>query len=215
MALRRVLPAVLVGLLVGGCATRGVASGPTTEPGVATWVVIGVAASAAAAVLGLLLVHSDRRRGGVPLVAALLALQAGGVVVGASVLVGLAVRSGQLAGRPADAELASSLVRVSRLDGDGSLALLIVLLVVVLAGLTTLLLGLAARFAAGTDRVERWTVVGVLGAELLATAYAVARVASGDRAVVWMVVALQLPLVVAALVAGWPARAASSAQPTG
>lgn len=206
--------ACLVGaaLLGSGCATRGIGSGPTTEPGASTWFVVGVASLLAAVVLGVLLVRPDRRAqgGGAPVAAAVLSLHAGALVVGTSVLVGLAVRSGQLAGRPLDAEMAVSLVRVSRLDGDGDLFALLVLTLVVLGGLATWLVVLAGRFSLGRDPVERWITVAVLVLELAVVGVAGLQILDGERGIGWTVVALQVPLVGAALADTWPRRTSTS-----
>jgi hypothetical protein len=205
MATRARLTAlVAVAALAGGCATRGLGSAPRTEPGAGTWVLVGLAALLAAAVLGVLLVRPDQRRpGSATFASVLLALHAGGVVVGTAVLVGLAVRSGQLAERPPDAELAVSLVQVGRIDGDGSLFALLVLLLVAVGGLVALLLTLAGRFSTGDDPIERWVAVGLLGLELLVATFAVGLVALGERSVAGLVVAGQAPLLAVALVGSW------------
>jgi hypothetical protein len=215
---RRSAAAVVLGALAsGGCATRELASGPTTEPGAGTWLAVGTAALLAAVVLGVLLVRPDRcaRGRGSRGAAAVLALHTGGLAVGTAVLAGLAVRSGQLADRPPDAEMAVSLVRVGSIDGDGDLFALIVVALVVIGTLLTALVALAGRFSTGDDPVERWMATGVLVLELGVTAYAATLVVLGDRAVGWVVVALQLPIVVGALVAGWPTRSVRRASEAG
>jgi hypothetical protein len=209
---------VALGALVsGGCATRDLSSGPTTEPAAGTWLAVGVAALLAAGVLGVLLVRPDRRAAGhgSRLAVAVLTLHDGGLAVGSAVLVGLAVRSGQLADRPPDAEMAVSLVRVGSIDGDGDLFALLVVALVVIGTLLTALVALAGRFSTGDDPVERWIATGVLVLELGVTAYAATLVVLGDGAVGWLVVALQLPIVVGALVAGWPTRSMRRASEAG
>ena len=95
-----------------------------------------MAAAAAALVLAALIVLPAWRPGGFGFAAGLLALQAGGVAVGGAVIIGAAVRSEQLLDRPADAEQAASLLRLTGLDGgDVGFFRCIVVVTVVLGGL--------------------------------------------------------------------------------
>lgn len=209
MARRSRLLALSVVAVAAGCAERGVASGPETPPTGAAWATVWLAGLLAAGVWGHLLTNTSPRRGPGGVARAVLALQAGAVVVGTAALVGLAVRSGQLADRPADAEVASSLVRVGRIDGDGSLFALVTLVVVVVGALVALILVLAARFVHSPHRGESWAAVAVLIAVVAVTGAGAVLVAGGSRWTPLVVLALQLPLASAALMSAWPSRIAS------
>lgn len=191
--------------LSAGCAERGLASGPVSPPGTATWIAVGVAAVAAALVLAALVVLPHRRSGGSVLAAGLLASQAGATVVGAAVLIGAAVRSGQLVDRPAGAEQAASLLRLTGLDGgDTGFFRLLAVLTVLLGGLLVVVLVLAARFAAETDPRERVIACSVLVLEALLSSVAVVLVVLGDRSLPVVVSAAALPVLVAATMSCWP-----------
>lgn len=173
---------LVLAALTGGCAERHVVSEPSSPPGAGTWVAVWVAAGLAALVIGVLLTLPVwRSSGGARLAAAVLALQTGALVVATAVLIGYAIRSRQLLGRPADAEPEVSLLRISRIDGDEALLALMVVLTAVLGGLATTLTALAARFAASTDPVERSIACTVLALELGAAAYALLRLLLGAR----------------------------------
>ena len=153
---------------LGGCADRGLASGPTSTTSAATWAAVTVATVAVGVVLAALVVLPALRPGGSVLGSWVLGLQAGGVAVASAIIVGAAVRSEQLLDRAADAEQAASILRLTSLDGrDSGFFTLIVLVTVVVGGLLIALLVLAARFAADTDPVERVLAAGLLGVEVL------------------------------------------------
>jgi hypothetical protein len=168
---------------------------------------VWIAGGLAAIVVGLLLtLPAWRRRGGARLAVALLTAQTGAVVVTGVVLVGVAVRSWQLIDRPVDAAPAAGLLRLSRVDGDTAFFALMVLLTVVLAGLVATLTALAARFAAGTDPLERSIASAVLVVEVGGCAYAIVSLLLGAHGWPYVAGALATPLVVVALVACWPRR---------
>lgn len=213
--MRRLRPGVSGGavaallLLSAGCADRGLASGPTSSPGAATWAAVGVAATAAALVVAALLVLPGGRSGGSVFPAGLLAAQAGAVVVGGAVLIGAAVRSGQLVTRPTDAEQAASLLRLTGLDGgDSGFFRLLVVLTVLLGSLLVVVLALAARFAAEVDPLERALACAVLALEAGLSGFALVLVVLGDRSLPVVLAAAALPLPVVAAITCWPRTAA-------
>lgn len=168
------------------------------------WVAVGAAGVITGSVLGGLLtrsvwIASGRRR----LVAGLLALHAGLVAVLGIVATAAAARSWQLIGRPAT-EHASALLQVSRIDGDGSMYALLVLALAFGTLLAVVALTLASRFAAGTDPTERMVACGVLGLEICVSGYAGAHLLTGSHSPVVLLVTLQLPLVMLAMVSCWP-----------
>ena len=192
-------------LLSTGCAHRGLASGPGSPPGAATWAAVWLAALGAAVVAAALVLLPRRPRGGSVLASGLLALEAGAAFVGGAVLLGAAVRSGQLITQVAGAHPATSLLRLSGLDGGRAaffwlmaavLAVLVVLLVVVL--------GLAARSAADADPVDRGLAFGLLVVQSLLCVVALGLVAWGERRLVVVLPAAALPLVIIAAVASRP-----------
>jgi len=192
-------------LVLGGCAEREVVAAPAEPPGTGTWVAVWVAGLLAAALWAL---HLTRpcwpRPAGSRLATAVLALQAGAATVVGAGLVGYALRCWQLVDRPLDEPPATALVRISRIDGDGDLFALFVLAIVLLGGLLVAVLALAARMAAGTDRLERCLVVGLLGVEIAgATTLAVLHVA-GFGGWPFRSGLLALPVLVAAFAAAWP-----------
>ena len=203
--LRQGVPAGGLLLLSAGCANRGLASAPTSSPGTATWVAVGAAAGAAALVLGALIVLPARRPGGSAFGAGLLAVQAGAVVVGGAILLGAALRSEHLVTRPAGAEQAASLLRLTGLDGgDTGFFRLLAVLTVVLGGLLVVVLTLAARCAADVDPVERGMATAVLAVEVVVCGLAAALVVLGERSLPYTLTAAALPLLVAAVVTVWP-----------
>jgi hypothetical protein len=194
-------------VLTGGCAERNLVAEPSSRPGAGTWVAVWVAAGLAALVIGVLLTLPVwRSSGGARLAAAVLTVQTGALAVTTAVLTGYAIRSRQLLERPADAEPAVSLLRLSRIDGDEAFLTLMVILTVVLGSLATTLTALAARFAASTDPVERSIASTILGLELGAAAYALVRLLLGARGWPYLVGGLAAPVLAAALVSCWPRR---------
>jgi hypothetical protein len=204
---RLALPAAV--LLCAGCAERGLVSGPPSPPGTGTWALVAVAASAAAIVLAALVVVPAWRPGGSAFAAGLLGLQAGAAVVGGAVLVGAALRGGDLVDRADDAEQAASLVQLSGLDGgDTGFFRLVAVLTVVLGILLVAVLVLAARFAADVDPVERTLACCVLGMEGLISGLAVVLGLLGHRSLPFALTAAALPAIVLAIVKCWPHREA-------
>ena len=191
----------------GGCADRGLASGPTTSPGNGTWAVVTIATVLAGTVLAALIVLPALRPGGSVLGSWVLGLQSGGVAVASAIIIGAAVRSEQLLEPAPDAQQAASLLRLSGLDGrDSGFFRLIVLVTLVVGGLLIALFALAARFAADDDRLERWLATGLLGLEVLGSLAACVLVALGFRHAGFVLPALALPVLVIATVAAWPRR---------
>lgn len=181
---------------------------PASPPSTTTWVVVGVAAAVAVVVFGVLLtLPAWRERGGARLAVAVLALQTGAVVVGAIVLVGLAIRTWQLIDRPED-DPGVALVRISGIDGDTAFFALMVLLVAVGAALLVTITALCARFAAGTDPLERTVACALLALELGVAAYLVVRFATGDQAWPSLVGTIAFPVLAAAFATCWPSRTA-------
>jgi hypothetical protein len=192
-------------LALGGCADRALISGPSEPPGTATWLVVALAAVAIAVVLAALVVLPARRPGGSALASWVLGLQAGGLTVAVAILVGAAIRNEQLIER-ADAEQAASLLRLSGLDGaDGGFFDLIVVVTLLFGGLLVAALVLAARCAADADGAERAMATGVLGIETSAALVCAGFVAFGFRHAAFVLPTLALPLLLAAMVAAWPA----------
>jgi hypothetical protein len=195
---------VAVAISLGGCAERGLVSGPSHEPGAGTWLVVTLAAVGIVAVLAGLIVLPASRPGGSVVASWVLGLQAGGVAVAAAILVGAAVRNEQLVRRQ-DAEQAASLLRLSRFDGaDGRFFDLIVVVTVVLAALIVAVLVLAAHCAAGDDPVERIIATGVLATEAAAAAACGVLLVIGFRHAGFVLPTLGLPVLVVAAVAAWP-----------
>ena len=203
---RRAAALAAAAAALGGCADRGVVSGPSEPPSTGTWAAVTVAAGAITIVLAALLVLPARRPGGSTLASWVLALQAGGVALAGSTLVGAAIRNEQLVERSGD-EQAASLVRLSGLDGGGDYFSLVVFVTSVLAALLVAALALAARGAADHDPVERTIVTGVLVVEAIASLVCVGLVVYGFRHTGLVLAALAFPLLVAAAVAAWPSEA--------
>jgi hypothetical protein len=173
------------------------------------WVVVVVAGAILAVVVGVLATLPIwTRRGGPRVVPALLALQAGGVLVVGTVATAAAVRSWQIIDRPAGAHVARTLITVSHIDGDGSLYALIVLTVVAVAGLAAALLLVGARFAATSDPTERTVACAVLGVEIGLCGYGLAACIGGSRSAPALLSVVNLPLAMAAMVACWPPHGA-------
>jgi len=179
------------------------------------WVAVAVAASVLAVVVGVLFTLPVwTRRSGPRLVPALLTLQAGGVLVLGTIATAAAVRSWQLVDQSATAPVARTLITVSRIDGDGSMFALIVLALIAVAGLTAVLLLLAARFAATTDPTERAIACTVLGLEIGLCGYGLAACLGGSRSLPALAAVANLPLAMAAMVACWPPHALDAARPS-
>ena len=87
----------------------------------------------------------------------------------------MAVASALATGRRGAHEHGSALLHVSRIDGDGSMYALLVLALAFGTLLAVVALALAARFAAGTDPLERLVASAVLGLEICVGGYAAAR----------------------------------------
>jgi hypothetical protein len=190
--------------VLGGCADRGLASGPSSTPTTATWAAVTVAAVGAGVVLAALIVLPVMQPGGSVIGAWVLALQASGVAVAGAIIVGAAVRSEQLLDQP-DTEQAASLLRLTALDGrDTGFFTLIVLVTLVIGGLIIAALVLAARFAADDDPLERSLAAGLLGIEVVWAVACWVLVALGFRHAGFVLPALSLPILVVAAWAAWP-----------
>ena len=198
---------VAAGLAValGGCANRGLTSGPPTAPGNGTWMAVTLATVLAGAVLAALIVLPVLRPGGSLVGSWVLGLQAGGVAVASAIIIGAAVRSEQLLDPAPDAPRAASLLRLSGIDGRNSgFFHLIVLVTLVVGGLLVALFALAARFAADVDPIERSLATGLLGVEVLGSVVAWVLLALGFRHAGFVLPALALPFLVIATRAAWP-----------
>ncbi len=201
---RRGGPVALL-LLTAGCADRGLASAPPSPPSTLTWIVVAIAACAAALVMAALIVLPDGRSDGSPLAAGLLAVQAGAAVVGTAVLIGAAVRSEQLTTGEPRAEQAASLLRLTGLDGgDTGFFRLLIGLMVVLAALLVVVLVLGARFAAGNDPSERIVAGCVLAVESAIGGVALVLAVIGHRSLPFVVPAAALPLLLLGTISCWP-----------
>jgi hypothetical protein len=204
--------AALTLLALGGCADRALVSGPSEPPDTTTWLVVTLAGVAIAVVLAGLVVLPARRPGGSALASWVLGLQAGGLTVAVAILVGAAVRNEQLIER-ADDEQAASLLRLSGLDGGSGFFDLVVVVTLLFGGLLLAALVLAARCAADDDGAERAMATGVLGIETAAALVCAGFVAFGFRHTAFVLPTLALPLLVAAMVAAWPAGPLPEAEP--
>jgi len=175
-----------------------------------SWLAVAVAGTLAAAVVGALLtlpIWTPSRRAP-RLVALLLALHAGAVVVGGTVLAAAAARSWQLVDDDPAQQAAGTLVEVSRIDGDGRLYALVVLLVVAVTACAAMVLSMAARFATSTAVLQRSISCAVLGLEIGLCGFGLAQVLSGSRNALAIIGVVNLPLVMAAMVVCWPPHAA-------
>jgi hypothetical protein len=202
---RRAAALVAATVALAGCADRGLVSGPSEPATDGTWAAVTLAAVGVTGVLAALVVLPARRPGGSALASWVLAIQAGGVALAGSILVGAAIRNEQLVER-ADAEQAASLLRLSGLDGGGGYFSLIVAVTSVLAVLLVAALTLAARAAADDDPLERLVAAGVLGVEALASLTCIGFVLFGFRHAGFVLPALAFPVLVAAAVAAWPPK---------
>ena len=190
---------------LGGCADRGLASGPASTTSAGTWAAVTVATVAIGVVLAALIVLPAMQPGGSVLGSWVLALQAGGVAVASAIIVAAAVRSEQLLDRAAGAEQAASILRLTSLDGrDPGFFDLIVLMTVIVGGLLVALLVLAARFAGDSDPLERALATGVLALEVIGSLTCWVLLALGFRHIGFVLPALALPILGAATVAVWP-----------
>lgn len=200
---------MLLAVLSGGCAERELVSRPEVPPGTGTWVAVWLAGGLAAVVTGVLLTLPVWERPGAPRVAtAVLALQTGGVVITGTVLAAVAFRGRQLIDQPPGTAPVSSLLRLSRIDGDAGFLAAMVVVTVVTTGLLATLLALATRFAAGTDVLERSIASALLAVEASGSGYAVVRLALGAHGWPFLGGALALPVVVVALASCLPHGAA-------
>lgn len=170
------------------------------------WAVVSVAVLLTGTSAGILLTRSVWSLGGgwPGPVATLLTLHTGVMAVIGTITAAAAVRSWQLVGRGPGEVADATLLGLSRNDGDGSLFALLVLFVVFGTVLGTTALAFAARFAAGNDPGERIVACGVLGLEICVAGYGAARLLTGHHGVAPAVLALQLPVAVAAMVLCWP-----------
>ena len=187
-----------------GCAQRSVVAGPSPALSFIAWSAVAVVAAGAVLAVATLV----RPAGTVPgsrLASAVLAIQTGTVVVVAAVLVGAALRNAGLIDRAEDRRLASSLVRLSDLDG-GRTSFFYVLagLVAVLGVLLSVVLGLAARSAATEEAVDRGVATGVLVLECLVSSAAWVLLLRGWRGPEVLATALLLPVLVLAARSCWP-----------
>lgn len=168
------------------------------------WVVVSVAVVLTGTAVGVLLTLPVWSGSGRPrLVPALLTIHAGVVAVIGVVTTAAAIRSWQVVGRP-PADTAEGLLDVSRIDGDGSLFALLVLLLAFGTLLAVAALALAARFAAGHDPTERMLACGVLGLEICVGGYGAAQLLGGNHGIATLLVTAQLPLGILAMVVCWP-----------
>lgn len=204
---------VAAALVLPGCAERRLVSAPSDQPSTATWVAVWLAGTILAVVVGVLLTRPAwARAGGARVAVWWFTFQAGTVVVAATVLAAVAVRSWQLVERDPGEQAAESLLRISRIDGDTGYFALMVVLIAVTATALTVIFALAARFARGHDAVERWVAFGVLCLELAGCGFALGCLAFGLRGWPFLGPALATPIVTAALVTCWP-RAGERLQP--
>jgi hypothetical protein len=172
-----------------------------------SWLAVLVAGTLAAVVLGRLVALPRRDRPGRPgAVSLLLSVQAGAVVVLGTVVVAAAARSWQLIDRPAQAAADTSLLAVSRIDGDGSMFALLVLFVVPAVVAAAALLLLASRLAASTDPADRSVACAVLAVEIALSGYGLAAAIGGSRSLPALLAVVHLPITMAALVACWPVK---------
>lgn len=203
---RRATAVAVAALALSGCAERRLVTAPSTTPSTATWTIVWAAGIAAALVIGVLLtLPAWRTREGARLAVAVLTMQAGGVVVAATVLAGAAVRSWQLIdGAPG--EPATALVRLSRIDGDTAFFALMLLLLALGAALVTAITALVARLAAGSDPLERWVACAVIIIELGGASYCLVRLVLGAGGWPYRGGAFAFPVLALAVASCWPTR---------
>ena len=200
-------PAVVALVLAaGGCADRGLASAPQERPSTATWLVVALAVMLAGAVLARLLLGPRSRPPG--LASAVLAAEAGILVVGLGVLFGVILRSWHYAVQREDQTFVAghTLVRIGGLDGDPEFFVMMLLFTGLVGVLGVTLLVTAARFANSDHRAERWAAVAVLGIELIGAVLSVVLLARGSRWWPVIIGALQLPFLLAAIASCVPRR---------
>jgi hypothetical protein len=207
-------PLLVLLVVLGGCAERRLVSAPAEPPGAAAWTAVWCTGVLCAAVVGVLctLPVWRERRGARPAVA-VLTLQTGALAVTALVLVGVAIRSWQLVDHPLTEPPVGSLVRLSRIDGDGGFFALMVLLVVVLGTLVVALSATATRLAGSDDGLERLLACSVLAIELGGAGFCAVRLALGHGGWPFVGGTLAVPPLVVALVTAWPRPAATSVDP--
>lgn len=206
MIRRRAAAIGLVTLLLSGCAERRLVTAPDHTPSTAMWAIVWTAGVTLAMVIGVLLtLPAWRTRSGARLAVAVLTAQAGAVAVSATVLAGAAIRTWQLIDRD-PAEPATALVRLSRIDGDTAFFALVLLLLALSAALVTTITALAARFAAGSDPVERWIACGLIIVEIGGAAYALVRLLLGAGGWPYLGGALAVPVLALTLISCWPTR---------
>ncbi len=198
--------ATAASVVLGGCADRGLASAPSSSTGAGTWAAVAAAAVLVVVVVAALVALPGRDgRDGARLAEAVLALQAGAVALGTAVVVGAAVRSDQLITREPGAEQASSLLRLTGLDGgDSGFFPIVAVVSVLLGGLLLVITVLATRFAAGRDPLERALACGLLALESVAAATVAVFLVLGERGLPVVLPALALPVLVAAALTARP-----------
>lgn len=213
-ASRSLVLAVGVLTAIGGCAERRLATRPSTPQGAGTWVAVWIAGVLAALVVGVLLTLPVwRRRASARVAVAVLTVQTGAMAVVGTLLVGVALRSGQLADTPDDTAASVALVRLSRVDGDATFFDLMLVVLLVVVPLLVTLTALAARFAAGHAPGERWAATALLALELGGSTYAIVRLVLGERGLPYLGGALAFPVVAAAMVSCWPRQPMATAPP--
>lgn len=192
-------------VLTAGCAERGLVAGPSSSNGPGTWIVVAAAGIASGLVLAALILLPGRPRQGSPVASTVLALQAAGASIATAILLGAAIRSGQLRTQPADREQAASLLRLTRLDGiDSGFFPLMAVLITILGLLVVLSLALAARCAASPAWSHRALAAGLLAVETVLCSAALVLVVLGQRGLPVTVPAAAVPVVALATVAAWP-----------
>ena len=133
------------------------------------------------------------------LVALVLGVDTGVVLVGGIALAAAAGRSWQLVGDPA-VNNTHALIDVSRLDGDGNLFALFIVVIGLVTLLGATLLGTAARCVRGTQPGDTAVVSAVLWGEVGVAGYCLLRLLLGADGRPFIGLALHLPLSVLALV---------------
>jgi hypothetical protein len=131
------------------------------------------------------------------LVTLLLGVDAGIVLVGGIALAAAAGRSWDRLGDSKDS--ADALIHVSRLDGDGNLFALFVVIIGLLTLLGATLLATASRCVDGDQPGDATVVSAVLWGQVAAAGYCGVRVLLGADGLPFVLIALHLPLSLAAL----------------
>lgn len=182
-------------------------SEPGSPPSTLTWMLVWLAGAVAAVLIGVLLtLPAWRRQQGARLAVAVLTAQTGAAAVVGAVLTGVAVRSWQLVDAQQE-ELAVSLVRLSRIDGDASFLLRIALLMGAITLLATVLSAACARLAGHAEWPDRMMASALLAVELGMAGYLTVRLVLGDRGLPYLGGAVALPVLAAALIACVPRKA--------